>query len=619
MGQLIFSLYWMAAKLAGPICGFNLLTSLGLVFSALCVFWLVKSITHRFSVALLAGYAATFTPYLQYKIGGHLSYAFFGAIVLVIWQLLRFWDKPTLRKSIVLGIGTAVLFYIDPYFVLLGGTALAAGLAALVIYELAWSGNTLSERWHAVLARGKLLIAALIVMIVAVLPVIYVKYTFGEEIKSIVEGSRSEIRTEAITYGARPREYVLPTRYQPVLAKLLGERFSARDDHGSNIGETQLTISLTVWLLAIATVIAVLVASLRRSKKVFSQSTKRYVWAFAVIGAVAFLASLPPDLYGLRMPTHYIVQVIELWRVFARLQVVVNIAVVALAFIGLYHFLKIIKSRKWSYVILGLTGLLIFFEYQTFTPKAWRESWSYKEAPYVYYWLRDQKDIRAVAEYPFHEPGRTNHSVAVFTYQYIHKKPVVNSSIPHSPQSILRNALRDITDPQTIPALRNMDVGVVLIHSVDDPGQIVGLERVGTSGINIRSPTNDTVWAYRVPMGNKQTIVLAPAEGFGGLNYNSTSTEVEYEVGPSAKLRFLDTSIKSHPAEDLSITLNIRSATNESESATFSQDGKSFWSGSISNDYKTISFKASSSQPIDLKVNKSAFIKDISLSDIDVR
>ena len=100
------------------------------------MFAFVRWLTRRNSIALLAGYAFAFTPYLQIKTGVHPSYVYEGLFVGIIWLFLMFWKRPRPALAVWMAVLTALTFYWDAYFVLIAGILWAGLLAGAATYEL---------------------------------------------------------------------------------------------------------------------------------------------------------------------------------------------------------------------------------------------------------------------------------------------------------------------------------------------------------------------------------------------------------------------------------------------------------------------------------------------------
>jgi len=57
------------SKIVGPVCAYNSFNIIGYIFTAMIMFKFIQYLTKRKWVALLAGFALSFTPYVQSKVG----------------------------------------------------------------------------------------------------------------------------------------------------------------------------------------------------------------------------------------------------------------------------------------------------------------------------------------------------------------------------------------------------------------------------------------------------------------------------------------------------------------------------------------------------------------------
>ena len=132
---LHFTLYWVLAKIAGPICGFNLLNFIGFVATAAAMYGFIHWLTHKKSIAWLAGFAVSFSPYFQNKVGSHSSYGYAAFLILALWLYLRLLRERHWLDVPLLALVLAVCVYWDPYFSLLVATILAPLVVVTVVYS----------------------------------------------------------------------------------------------------------------------------------------------------------------------------------------------------------------------------------------------------------------------------------------------------------------------------------------------------------------------------------------------------------------------------------------------------------------------------------------------------
>jgi hypothetical protein len=336
--QVPFVSFWVLAKLFGPVCGFNLLVFIGFMSAALVTFGFVRWLFGRKEllynlVAFLAGYAVVFTPFMQRKAGGHIAYLFAGLLVASVWLFLKFWRKPRPLWAVLFGLSVAILGYIDGYFVLLGGVLIGSVLVATYIYELLFKGKSFRDLWQ----RTKLILLSGGVVAVCLMPIAYVQLHYADQIKSAISSLRDDIMREAQEYGARPYDYLLLNPEHPLILPIFGED-ALRWIVSINTERSVIGVSKAILLLAIF--MTVVVVYRWRKKQRYARVELRYgpgfiLLTFGLVVVAAFLLSMPPHIGPIPTLTNAVIQFTDVWRVFARLSVVVNMGLVVLASYGL--------------------------------------------------------------------------------------------------------------------------------------------------------------------------------------------------------------------------------------------------------------------------------------------
>lgn len=632
-GALQYFIFWVSSLLVGPVCGFNLYTALALVSSAMAVYLFVRSLTRRVDVSVFAGFAATFTPYIQSKIGVHPSYSFFGVFVLTIWSLLSLWRAPTTKKALILGIVISSFFYIDPYFILLGGVVVGTTLAAFLI-RLIFKAVVMRDQPTQLkkllndsrILITKLLISGGVVVVLALVPLVLVRVKYGAQINAEVSSARSPIKQEAVTYGARVSEYIWPAPQNPYLSRVMNHIPASlqRKPHGSNAAENTLSISIVVGVTALITVVIWFVSITRKWKKQFNRNQQLAVGVLLLIAVAAFLTSLPPGYRGILLPVDIITDYISVWRVFARLQVVVAFSLAIIASIGLSYLTKNMKKVTRICLVLLLI-VIVGFEYLTFSPLNDRRAWSYAQVHPFYYWLKSQTDVDTVAEYPLNEPGQTNVIVSYLTSQYVHKKRLLNAAGAASSQSIIRNSLRDITDPQVPGILSYLGVDQVIVHAEDKTAisSIAGLKE-----IDWNKTSNDPDSIYfdgRLSVFNVTAIPdndglsLATGSGFRQLHTNSTYTSADSLFESKAQLVVIDLAAGGVTTKERTKSAVFSANTTGDRSRLqVTQKGAILWEGLLSDSASQVNVIINTKYPIILKRVGGGHGYDININNLNL-
>lgn len=551
------------SKIVGSVCAYNLSNIFGYLITALVMFGLILYLTKNRWIALLAGYAVSFTPYIQSKIGGHPSYAYGGLLIAVLWLVLHIIRYRKKRSAVLLAVILAACCYFDPYFVLLSATVVVPLLGTWLIYSGArlWKANDLNNKndikqnmWTII----KVFLLSFGVFILLLTPLIYVRIRYNKVINSSVSGVRGNVLETAMQCTNTPLDYLLPDPLNTHLVSSLGAKYTTRNimhRHWCGFGESRVSVSLT--MLAVISLSAIIVGweKLNRRKNNLSitmgYDPKLAVGSFLAIGLAGLILGLPPHYYGLIMPAGIVLKFTQTWRIFAREYMVVNIAVVALFAVALHYFSQadFFKQHKYnSGGVLALIFLLIMSEYQIngpFSPPTFNYR---KDIPSVYYQVRDNNDITAIAEYPLDRSGIEHDSIVYYlTMQTVHKKKLFNSAAITDSKEALHIALKSLTDPQTLPALRALGIKYVVIHGVPpkvildktNQLQILGDSTPSLYSLNFVTSggTNDTVLA-KIVDGPKVKDVLVFNKGFViNLDIMRSPLDTEFETIQDAELK----------------------------------------------------------------------------------
>jgi hypothetical protein len=211
---------------AGPVCGYNIVNMLGFFLSALTMFGFIYVLTRKKWIALFAGYATSFTPYYQVKIGGHPSYGYQAIFIGLIWLFYNLMKYKRKRDAIYLGILFAIACYFDPYFSLLSATVLGAlTLTWLVVNKSGIIGFFKTRDKNKtyqidIRKQAKLLLISALSFILLLSPLIFVLSTQGKQINSNVAAARGNVLLETKACSNWPHEYLVPFVLNPVFEKI---------------------------------------------------------------------------------------------------------------------------------------------------------------------------------------------------------------------------------------------------------------------------------------------------------------------------------------------------------------------------------------------------------------
>lgn len=542
------ALIWTSSKIAGPVCGYNIVNIAGFVMTATVMFGFIFWLTKRKSIALLAGYAVSFAPYFQYKVGGHPGYGYAGILIAALWLLLLLAHRKRIRYAIGLGAVSGLALYWDPYFTLLVSSIIGPGLGLLVLYGF-WRMFKRKESFRSVFRLPLIFLGTLIIM---ALPLLATRLMYGDEINSFVSGSRGDVMLDAKACSLLPQDYLIPANDNYFAGKLVGERYTNQIKalrHGCNPSE--YTTSIPLAIIGLLVVGGSIVAWERINKRRLQLSHSGINMGLSVglitaVGAFAALLALPPMIGPLRFPSFIMLKFVTAWRVLSREYIIVNIVAITLASILLLYFAQQRSIKRWvKYVLLLLIALAVAVQFQAFAPfKGSGVSFSFsKNIPPAVLFIRDNPDIKVLAAYPLDKPGESENASYYLTAQKVHQKPLVNSSLPNSSNDRLYYSLKDLTDPQTLPLLRSLGVDHIQINSMtrDEIEKIPGIQVVYYEDFEDPFMGGHIAVAKILP-GPKSDLATVLVNGFpiNALIMKNAGT-VEFETQQNATILLRDT------------------------------------------------------------------------------
>lgn len=541
IGAAQYTSVWVMQKVVGPTCAFNLYISFGFLFTATVMFLFLLWLTGRRSyfAAWFGGYLLAFSPYLQAKTPYHASYVFAGLLVLLLWALLAYWRSPSLKKA---GLGMVIfasLFYHDPYFIMLAGFLLLSVIIATVLYHRSYDQMRSWRDWYIKL-KPALLLMPLFLLLIS--PVIYVRIAQSQHIDAVVSSSRdTNIIDEGVAYGARPWEYLLPAATSPLTPESLRD-FQFHHQHGATTTETTLFLGYIPLLLAGVYTVYWFRKGRRRKDRDAKKGHYATLAAMAMM-VVAGVMSLPPSFHvgplTLYFPSWILLHLTTMWRVPARLVVVVQIGLIILAVFGLLYLLNRYRVRfrlegvrlYTAFVAIIIVSLA---EYAAFNPFQ-REYWTYSMTPSVYTEIKDDSKVKMIAEYPILEPPRNGAFIYYLTYQSYHQKPMINTAKASSPNKQYRESLTDIGDWQTLGALRQLGVGRVIFHESDSGS--VAMHGLINKQDAYDAKTKSRVLSYAISSDIvPKSYLLTLSDGFDGPS-NYGFADIDYYMHQSGELR----------------------------------------------------------------------------------
>lgn len=600
------TIYKILATLTSPICGINLMILLGYMTTGLVMFGFIRWLFQRNSIALLAAYAAAFVPYHHFKAQSHIVYVYGSVFIAIAWAFMWFTEKPSYRRALVIAALTALSAYIDGYFVLLSGVLLACligfsllrsgaavrkakrGISVDVNYKNVYQ-NIKRNFWYLCCIGGG--------MVVFVLPIWYTLQTQGAAIRQSLAASRGNIFIESASYGVHLYDLITPAYNNILMPDSYGVWRQAHN-HFSNASETTLYIGCALLLLAIGSLTLLFSKKLRSIKLRPNLTLGFLIGILAATIAVCLVFAIPSKMtlfnHSFRTPLWYFVNIIENWRVFARFFLVIHPLTVTLAAASLFVLSKRLSYKKFIALILIIFAVTVV-EYM---PSPVRPGGDLnKNTPAVFMQLRDDPQVKAIAEYPLTE---LIHTPATFTFQQVHKKPVFNANDSAIILSPLNRSITAINDEQALGVLKARGITHIVSYEVD-----LSSNRLLTPYGSQQGP----VRAYAI---NQDVIpryfALVPQAGFeyAGIDDNQVSHHV---VATSGSLRIIDidNQIRTPSKNVLQTSFDIKAFTKDDAEVTLMQNGQVLWTGTATQDTGRVRFEAQkgditiqASRPVDI-------------------
>lgn len=478
-------LLWSLAVVFGAVAAYDIFVLIGFCFSGTAAFLLARRITGSAPAAVVAGLALAFYPYAVFKSSGHYEFAHSWVIVLAVWRMIELGEKPTTRNGVLAGLAVVFAMAWTPYFILLAGLTYLALLAASLL--VSWQDGALREQARAQAPAAGLVLAYLIV------------FRLLATAAEAGQGLRVNSREELIAYSARFQEYLFPNADHAIFGGWTRSYF-ADHMHGSNPTESLLYVGIVVLLLALVAIGAALFGRLPRRQ---AQLTATFVG----LAIVAGVCSAPPDFtafgHTFPMPSDFISSVAATWRVYARLVVVVEVALVMLAAIGLAW---IVRDRSWQ-AVTAITMIAVSAVWVDFTPNGSGYNPIGSVLP-IYAKLK-QQPRGIVVEYPLAPAAAGDYDELLG--QGAHGFPIFNGYETGSKQESEAIALADPSNPATSAKLHALGVRYAVIRKVPDT------KALANPGPGFKLIASD--WSgklYRIAPGarSKGAVLATPTESF---------------------------------------------------------------------------------------------------------
>ena len=489
--------------LLGAQAGHNVFMLLGYALSGTAMFALVRWLVGSTAIALLAGFAFAFHPFVIGKGEAHLHFIHGWVLVLLAWRMLVLAQDPSARNGLLAGLAAAFAIWFTPYFVLIAGVEFM--VLAAVACALGAMAGTLGRA-----VRAVALACVPVVVLLAGLGVLSV--VAGGEGSA---GPQTSSLDELTQYAARAHELVLPDRNNLIF----GDRtrgYLESHLHGSNFSEASVYLGVSVLLLALFGAVATGRLVMRRRREAAHDRAFAGGVAGIATALVALAFAAPPKLSILGMlvptPSWFVFQLTSTWRVYSRFVVLIMLGLALLLAVGLAVALAR-RSPAVRGTVVGCLAVVLVLDL-----------WARPDvrptktvAPDAYLWLRDHPG-GAVAELPL-LPAPTPEYQALF-WQGTHDHPILQGYNEASEDESMKIELNDPVDAETAPDLAALGAKYVVTRPDSFGDVFPDLERHGFRPVFERPDLS--VWEVVAPPSRARVDALdgfAPPEGEPDAHY----------------------------------------------------------------------------------------------------
>jgi hypothetical protein len=492
---------YLLAGAVGAVAAYNVAVIAGFALSGAAMYLLARRIGCGRPVAAWAGFVFVLLPWhTERAVAGHVTLVHLECFPLLLVAIHAFWRRP--RRLAVAGVALAALL-----------CWLTSGIfgvmAVLVVGACAAATLLLVRPWPTAGLRAALLVGAALGATAAV----YALSLPGGAADVGVARDAADLST----YGLRPSELLVPPPRSALFENAL-DAYHVHHMHGSSAQEVSNYLG---WLTIVLAVAGAAVAIRRRRARADLGLLATGMLA-AVAGSLALAAPSPVGVGGhlvRQTPSWVLFQALPAFRVPARWSVVIGLAVVVLAALGLQALWEAaaVRARRPVIVAVALFAAAFVLSYAELSIGPGRFRFDASPLPPAYALLRGVPP-GTIAEYPLVPNGNWENGQYLF-WQRLHGRPLVNGAAVHTHADDVRKTIVDPTAPGA--AARLAALGVVAITTRPD----VVSDEVDSSLLPARRPgagfellgTADDVDVWRVIAKPADALATLPSTAFGDL------------------------------------------------------------------------------------------------------
>lgn len=449
--------FWLA-RWVGDVRAYNIHLWLTFPLAAATMALFVWELTHQPAAAIVSGLLYACSPY-HFAHTMQLSLASIQWLPLGLWSWVWLAQAPSAKRALGHALCLGLLVWTTAYY---GFVFAIASLVTVPI--LTWQARGIRSRprrflgWGLCAVLGTLAVSLGFYRAFFVEAVARLSLTFTERYAWPLK--------HLFVYSAKPWDYLVPSVHHPWWGRAIAP-FVTAHLYGSNVAEQTLYVGYGVLGLAG-------VAGLAAWRRRVSATT---VGVLAAIGLIGLWCSGPPFIplgpfrieddgivatSVLYFPSMALHQLFPVFRVYARVGLLVLLAGTALAGIGWAQWQQRLSTARHPVrgrIGLVIMAMLLILDYAVAMPCV-----TVGRPPAVYAWLAQQPGDPLIAEYPFLPSTHAFHAEYLF-YQRTHGKRMVNGAFEQTPTGRQRLALADLADPAVPAKLRTLGVQLVIVHA----------------------------------------------------------------------------------------------------------------------------------------------------------
>jgi hypothetical protein len=409
---------------------------LGFVASALAMFWFVRRYTRSAGIALIAGYAYGFYPYVVAN-GEHPHHIHGWLFVLLAWRMVELYQRPSVRNGLIAGGACVLTLAWTPYFILLGGVLYATLLATTLV----------TAAWRRALRAQLVPQLVCLAIVLAFLGVLRALAAADEQAAALGQATLVDLYAQT----ARPLNYLVPNGHNLIFGGITRPFLQARGWFDAT--EKTLYVGISVALLA-------LVGGLAAVSRRLPRNAIPLALAFSAVTVVALAFSAPPkgQVAGVHVPfpPYFVFKVEHGWRIYERFVMVVMLGLCIVAAFGLQALTHRRGPRVRTVVLVAAAVVVSLDVWSKYEPNTSRLT-----APAVYNTLRSLPPGIA-AEYPI-QPSAFAEDYDELYNQQFHGKPIINGFPPRTTDEEKALELSRLSFPGTAEKLAARGVRYVLV------------------------------------------------------------------------------------------------------------------------------------------------------------